>query len=188
MSKSLLALVTLVFAAEAFAAGGGHGHGHIPYGTITTQAINVVILFAGIIYFFRKNISAFFLGRKDTFLSAAAKSEEAKKLAEQKYKDIEQKLNKLVLTKDESISRAKAEAADMKNNLVNEAELLSKKIKEEATQSASFEIEKAKKQIREQMIIESTQLAQSNLKGAVGQDQQKQLQGEFIQNMQAVQR
>ena len=186
MSKSLFALVTFVFAAEALAAGGGHGH--VPYGTITTQAINVVILFAGIIYFFRKNISAFFLGRKDKYLSAAAKSEEAKKLAEQKYKEIEQKLNKLVLTKEESLSRAKAEAADLKNNLINEAELLSKKIKEEATQTASFEVEKAKKQIREQMIVESTQLAQSNLKGAVGQDQQKQLQGEFIQNMQAVQR
>ena len=76
----------------------------------------------------------------------------------------------------------------MKNNLVSEAQSLSKKIKEEATQSAAFEIEKAKKQIREQMILESTLLAQANLKGSVGQDQQKQLQGEFIQNMQAVQR
>lgn len=180
----LILISTLVFANEH---GGGAGHDEIPLKTIMYQSINVTILFAGLFYFLKNPVKSFFKEKKELFLSAAQKAQEAKAAAEEEHLAIQVKLTKLESTADESISRARAEAADLKKQLIQEAHTISKRIKSEAEAAAKLEIEKAKNKLREDMILEATKLARAQFVAGVSADDHKRLQGDFIDNIKAVQ-
>lgn len=192
--KQFMTITTLILAAAsvAFGAGAEHGgeHGaiHIPTKLITYQAINVIIMFAALIYFTRAGVRKFFEEKRATYLSAAQKAESARRAAEEEHNQIQVRLSKLENTADESVSRARAEAADMKKQLIAEAEALSKRIREEAEQSARMEIQRAKNQLREALIRDSVEAAKGQLGTKVSAEDQKRLQSDFISNIQAVQK
>ena len=101
---------------------------------------------------------------------------------------IQTRLSKLESTADESISRARAEAADMKRQMVADAEALSKRLREEAASAAKLEVERAKNELRETLIHESLEAARTQLSSKVTAEDHKRLQSDFIQNIQAGQK
>lgn len=192
MRNLLIISGLLLIAAIARASGGGdHGGGHgLDAHTIKTiiyQCINVSIMIGGLVYILKKPVKDFFKSRQETYLHAAGRAQAAKSQAEAEHHEIKVKLTKLDSTADESISRAKAEAADLRSSILAEAEELSKRIKKEAEVAAQLEIEKAKNHLREDMIKEAAKLAAQNLQAAVSKDDHKRLQGDFINNIQVVQ-
>ena len=76
----------------------------------------------------------------------------------------------------------------MKAQLMVDAEALSKRIREEAALTAKLEIEKAKNHLRDQIIKESFAVAQAQLSSLVSKEDHARLQGEFLHNIQVVQR
>lgn len=184
------ALITLIsLGALAATTGDGHGDAHaVPTKVITYQTLNVIILVGGLIYFLRQPLRDYFREKRANFLSAASKAEAARKAAEAQRAQIQNRLDKLVTTADESIARARAEAADMKKQLVAEAESLSKRIREEAQESARLEVEKAKRQLRESLIKESLEIARTQLSTKVTAEDHKRLQTDFLSHIQAVQK
>ena len=100
---------------------------------------------------------------------------------------IKVRLTKLASTAEESVTRARAEAADMKAQLISDAQALSSRIREEAMLSAKFEVEKAKNQLRAQMIKESIDLSRQQMSSKVSTEDHQRLQGEFITNIRGVQ-
>lgn len=188
-------LLTFVMSSVALAAGGGghdaHGPAHLDEATLQTiiyQAINVAVIVFGLIFFLRKPAKEFFANKHVAFVQAAEKAMAAQKKAEQERHEIEIQLAKLEQSRQESVSRAKAEAADLRNSLIAEANALSKRIHDESHAAAALEIEKAKVAIRQQMIEEATKLAQSQISGMVSNDDHARLNKEFIQNIEVVQR
>lgn len=192
MNLRFVVIISLLFftSLQVLASGNTHsvsGDHEIPVKVIIYQTINVSILFAGLFYFLKKPVKNFFLEKKTQYILAAEKAQSAKFAAEQENLAIQVKLTKLESTADESIMRARAEAADLKNNLVNEAQLLSQRIKLEAENAAKNEIEKAKNKIREELIIESMKLARTQVKTIVSKEDHRRLQNEFIESINAVQ-
>lgn len=191
LSPLLLIILTTVtgFAAEH---GGGEGHGHgeakldeETVRTIMYQAINVGVIVVGLVYYLRKPVREFFAQKHKTFVAAAEKAMTAQKKAEEEYAQIKIQLAKLETTTQESVARAKAEAADLRNSLVAEAHSLSKRIHEEGQTTAILEIEKAKRALRQEMINEATKLAQTQIQSAVSSEDHVRLNKEFIQNIEA---
>lgn len=185
-------LIMVLFPMFVFAAGGGehHGEAHLTdhdKQKIVFQAINVGIILAGIIYFGAKPVRNFFNQRRADYLKAAEKSLELKKRAEEEKKNIQAQLTKLESTADESISRARAEAADLKNNLISEAKQLSERLRKEAESTAIVEVEKAKAVLRAQTIEESALLAEKQVATAVSTEDHARLNKEFIKNIETVQ-
>jgi len=178
---SILLLISLP--ALALAAGGGHGHG-IPWKTIIYQTINVSILIGGLIFLLRKPIAGHFAQKREQFVGAAEKANAARKQAEQEHMEIKVKLNKLESSADESVSRARAEAADLKKQMVAEAENLSQRIRHEATQAARLEVVRAKTQLREALIREAFSATRTQIDTKVSKEDHLKLQGEFIQHLQ----
>ncbi len=176
----------LLFSAKALASEHGEGLDAHSTRTIIYQCINVVLLLGGLFYFLRKPAKEFFQNKRMAFVAAATKAEELKRSAEQARSDMQVKLTRLESTADESLARAKAEAADMKKALIAEAQALSKRIREEAEAASKLEAEKAKHQLREQMIREATAMASKQMAEKITGDDQKRLQSEFIDNIQAV--
>jgi F0F1-type ATP synthase membrane subunit b/b' len=184
--KAKLTALFLIFTSLAAQAAGAGGH-HFPWDRFVYQCINVAILTVAIVYFTRKSIKEFFKGRHAQFVAAANKAQAVRLAAEQENQDIKARLSKLEATAEESVLRARAEAAQMKHSLVADAEATAKRLAAEAEASAKLEIEKAKLKLREQLVQESLSAARSALEKVSSDDHQR-LQGQFIENMQAVQR
>lgn len=172
---------------SCFASGGGHGFDDETKMRIIYQVINVAIIIGAGIYYLKDKVVNYFESRKSDFVQAANKAQEQRKAAEDEHMQIKVKLNKLDSTADESLQRAKAEAADFRNQMLKEAEELSKKIKIEAEQAAKLEFEKAKIAIRTQMVEEAVGMAKQQISTQITQEDHKNLESEFINNMRAVQ-
>jgi len=189
MKAIYFALITFSSVAALAASTAGHGDPHaIPTKLIVYQTINVALLVAGLIYFVRKPIASFFKEKRALFLSAAQKAETARAEAEQQRQHIQTKLSKLESTAEESIQRARAEAADMKKQLIAEAETLSKRIREEAQEAAKHEVQKAKNDLRETLLKEAMESARAQLSTKVTAEDHKRLQSDFLSHIQAVQK
>lgn len=185
----LVFMLTLLAQTVAHAAGdshgGGHGEGGIPE-VVMYQAINVSIIAVAMFFLLRKGIVETFRAKKAEFLEAASKAEKAVKAAQHEHEEIRIKLQRLETNSEESLSRAKAEAADLRKSIIAEAELVSKRIREEAAATAKLEVERVKNQLREQMIRESIEAAKKMLEQKVGSAEQEMLQKNFTNDIQAV--
>lgn len=188
MKKIFLTLVILL---PVFAFAQEHGahaatlDGHA-IKTIIYQFINIAILVGGLIYFLKDSVRAFFKEKREVYLAAAEKAQAARRAAEEEHMHIKVQLTKLESTAEETISRARAEAADMRNQMVAEAQAMSKRIKEDAEAASRLEVEKARATLRAQMIQEAGRMAEQSIKKEVSSDDHRRLQIDFIQNIEAV--
>ncbi len=151
------------------------------------QAINVAIILISAIYFGRKKISDFFHQKKTVFLEAQQKAQSALKLAEAEHHDVKTRLEKLIGNKSESLTKAKTDAADIRAQLLSDAQMLAKKLKEEAVLTSRIEVERAKYHLKEQLIKEAFELSKRDLSAKATTDEQKKLQQDFITKVQVVQ-
>ncbi len=187
---TLLVFLSQAVLANSEAAAAGHHDEHIaiPVKLVIYQTINVAAMVIGLFFVLKKPVQNYFKEKKENFLSAAKKAEAARKAAEDERMQIQTRLSKLESTADESISRARAEAADMKRQMVADAEALSKRLREEAASAAKLEVERAKNELRETLIHESLEAARTQLSSKVTAEDHKRLQSDFIQNIQAGQK
>ena len=181
LSTLLMVLLPVFALAEeaAHEAAGGEGHHEIPF-SVTLQAINFV-LYGGLLFFFlRKPTITYFRNRHEAYKQALVKAESARREAELKKREIQERLEALELSSAESIEQARVEAEAMKKRIVEEAKSMSTHLRNEARRTAEFEIERAKGQLREELISQSVALSKKMLEEKIGEPDQKRLQTEFV--------
>jgi F0F1-type ATP synthase, subunit b len=179
--KVLATIALLMMPALALAAG-GHGEEGIPK-TVIYQAINVIILVGGLIYFTKDSIVGFFSGRKSSYLEAAQKSAFAREQAEREFVDIKNKIANLDKTRAESISKAQDHAKDMQKQIMDEAAAVSKRIQDDAQLTAKLEIARAQRELREELLKSSVEAARVVLTKDISSNDQQKLQTEFVKNI-----
>lgn len=150
------------------------------------QIVNFIIYVGAIIYFARGPIREMFKGRYEGFFSAVKRAEAAKAEAEAKRKEIQERLAKLEATRDESIQKARSEAAALRNQIIEEAKSLSAKLKADAARTAQIEVERAKFELREELLSQSVQMSKRILADKMQEQDQKRLQSEFVDKIQVV--
>lgn len=180
--KLFLNLFVFLMPVAVMAAGGEHHSAEIPK-AVLYQAINVVILVGGIVYFTKDAITQFFSGRKSAYLEAAQKSAFAREQAEKEFIDIKNKLSTLEATREESLKKSQAHAEEMKTQMMIEAAAVSKRIREEAELTAKLEIQKAQKELRAQLLTDSVEAARVVLTKDLGAADQQKLQKDFINSI-----
>lgn len=167
------------------AAGDAH-HGEGLPTMFWLQVVNFVIYIGAIIFFARGPIREMFKGRYEGFFSAVKRAEAAKAEAEMKRKEIQDRLAKLEATRDESIQKARNDAAALRNQIVEEAKSLSAKLKADAERTAQLEVERAKYELREELLAQSVQMSKRILTDKMQEQDQKRLQSEFVDKIQVV--
>jgi F-type H+-transporting ATPase subunit b len=185
--RNQIIVIAIILVGTAVQASTDTGHQEVPIRTMIYQTINVALLFAGLFYFLKNPIKQMFKEKKETFVAYAEKAKQARVAAEQENMEIQVRLTRLESTAEESILRAKAEAADLKLQLIAEANEISRRIKQDSEASVRLEIEKAKVILREKMIKQSTQMARAQMGSKVSHEDHKRLQGDFIESIKAVQ-
>lgn len=159
-----------------------HHDAEIPK-VVLYQVINVVILVAGLIYFTKDGIVAFFKDRKAQYLEAAQKSAFAREQAEREFVDIKNNLAQLDATRADSLNKAQAHADDLRKQIMDEAQAVSKRIKEDAQLTAKLEVERAQRELRTQLLTDSVEAARIVLTKDLGSADQQKLQKYFINHV-----
>jgi F-type H+-transporting ATPase subunit b len=186
--KKWIPFLLLLGANAALAASGEHhesGPVEVPK-AVLYQLINVLILFGGLFYFLKGHVVKFYKDRKAHYMVAAERSKAAREKAEQDFLDIKHKLQQLEATADESYDRAQAEAKNMRQQMIKDGEEMAARIKNEAQQTAKIEIQKAQQHLREQLLNDAIKAAKSALTSDIAAADHQKLQGEFVNNVQAV--
>ncbi|MGZ3773780.1 MAG: F0F1 ATP synthase subunit B family protein [Pseudobdellovibrionaceae bacterium] len=180
--KFLLNLFIILAPAIVFASTEGAHHEGVPK-SVFYQFVNISILVVGLVYFTKDAIAQFFAGRKTAYLEAAQKSAFAREQAEKEFVDIKHKLDNLESTRHESINKASAHSEDLKKQILDEANQVSKRIREEAELTARLEIQRAQKELRVQLLKDSVEAARVVLTKDLGSSDQQKLQNDFINNV-----
>lgn len=180
----------LVKSAMASSGAGHDVHGGDSHGIPTVvyyQALNVAIILVATAIFGRKSIASFFAGKKDGFLKAQEKAQGVLRSAEEEYQQMKERHDKLLMNKEESIAKATADANDLRAQIIRDAEALAQKLRNEAQISSKLEIERAKHELKEQLIRDAFELSKRDLGSKATSADQKKLQDDFISKVQVVQ-
>ncbi|MEY4617421.1 MAG: synthase chain [Pseudomonadota bacterium] len=187
---STLSTFIIVNSAVASSGGGHDVHGGDSHGIPTVvyyQALNVAIILIAAVVFGKKSIAAFFAGKKEGFLKAQEKAQGVLRSAEEEYQQMKERHDKLLMNRDESIAKATADANDLRAQIVRDAEALAQKLNNEAHLSSKLEIERAKHELKEQLIRDAFELSKRDLGSKATSADQKKLQDDFISKVQVVQ-
>ncbi len=184
--KLAVLIMTMAFGLSAFAAGAGDGHAEGVPKVVIWQAINVAIIFGFVYWKFGGKIIDLFKSRNAVFVNESQKSKMIQLEAEKKLNEIKQKISLLESTSQESVERARAEAAEMRNQMIQDSKQLAERIKREAETVAQVEIQSAKRALHEEVVKESVKQAKEILKKDVGQNDQQRLQDNFATQIDSV--
>jgi F-type H+-transporting ATPase subunit b len=169
----------------ALAAGGDVSHDGIP-ASVWYQVINFTLFIGAGIYFLRKPIKNYFSNRESAFKQALVKAQAARQEAEQRKSEIQARLNQLQTTAEESIAKARAEAEALRDQIVRDASEISTKLREDAKATANAEIERARHELREDVLAQAVALSRKVLTEKMAEPDQKRLQTEFVDKIQVV--
>ena len=181
----------LIFAARAWgedghAAAGAHHATAIPWSSLLTQTFNFVFLFVLLGYVMRKSVSAHFATRAREYDNLVTRAEAARVEAERGKREIEQRLAALEGEAGDSEAKARAEAARLRTALNEEAREFSIKLEREATQAAALAVEKAKAELRRELLDHALTASGEQMRTGLSQTEQKKLQTEFVEKIQVV--
>lgn len=170
---------------QAAEAGAHHAAAGIPT-AVYLQVANFAIYAAALIYFLRKPIKSFFKNRETGYKQALVKAESARRDAEKMKREIQQRLRDLDSTADDSLDKARAEAATLKLQIQQDAQTLAERLRTEANRTAQLEVERARNLLREEMLKQSLALSEKLLADKMADNDQKRLQTEFVDKIQEV--
>lgn len=164
-------------------------HAHevvIPFRSIGIQAFNFILLAALLFYLLRKSVKTHFEHRARDYKELVDRAENARREAEKSHSQVKERLQKLEATAAHGVERAKSEATDLRTKLIEEAKSMSKKFEQEAQRSVVAELEKAKAELRKELLEKSLASARENLQKSLGSSDQKKLQNEFVEKIETV--
>lgn len=187
--KSIISLLFFILVPATVFAASGHGDGGIPVDTIKWQVINFVI-FAGGMYWILKHkmdIPLLFKTRRAQYTELVEKAESAKTEAEAVRKEFHGKLTTLEAEAASVNEKARQEALELKEKMLREAGEISERLIKDAQSVAMYELEKAKIQLKAELVEESMDSAQAKLKEKVSDSDRSKLRNDFVDKIQVVQ-
>lgn len=180
---AVILFVPFVLTSSFANSSGGHGaESGIPT-VVHLQFVNFALYVGLVIYFAKKPISEYFKNRQANFFSALKRADAARAEAQAKRAETQARLAKLEATRDESLRNARTEAEALRQQIVAEAKVLSEKLQLDAARTAQVEIERARAQLREELVNQSVAMAQRILSDKMQDQDQKRLQHEFVQKI-----
>lgn len=178
-------LLTTSFSIGAMASGGSDSHG-VPT-VVYYQAINVFLIVIAGIYFGRSKVAQFFKQKRSQFLMDQNKAQSALQQAQELNDQVKRRIEKLRITQTEVLAKAAIDALELKRQMIANAKLSAQRMQDEAQQMAKLQIEKAKKELRIQLIADAIEISKRDLTSKATSADQKKLQEDFISKVQVVQ-
>ncbi len=165
-SLFLSLLIVLVSVGVAFASGGGEG-GHDSSGqwkSFAFKTLNAVVIIGFLVWMLAPKIKEFFSGRRQEIKESLETTAVQKSEAEKQYREYAEKIDKASLEIDGIFDMIKAQGVVEKQKIIEDAEKVAKKMKEDAQARLEQELKKASSQLRSEAVALSVQMAEEILK------------------------
>jgi F-type H+-transporting ATPase subunit b len=178
-------LLLIGMAAAGFASEGGEGAHHVDTAKqmkdFGWRVLDFALLFALIVWALKKaNVKGSLADRQAAIDKALKEAEAAKAEAERKFAEYSEKLAAANAEIDEIYAAIRTEGEAEKARIIAEAKVAAEKIREQATQTASQEVLKARAELRTEAARLAVQLAEQNIKEKIRKDDQDRLVGEYL--------
>jgi F-type H+-transporting ATPase subunit b len=171
--------------AEAAAEAAEHAHG-IPWHSLQVQTINCFILFGGLALVIAKPLKKHFTERAQTYRELVDRADNARKEAERSKNEMKARIDKLEATAVKGVEQARSEASDLRAKMMEEAKHLSRRLEQEAQRAAQIELEKAKNELRKELLEKAIAETEDKLLKHLSHSDQKNLQNEFAEKIETV--
>jgi len=139
------------------------------------KIVNFAILVVILVKFLGKPMREYFKKRTELIERSLKEAQEAKAIAEKALKEVEEKLR----LKDEEIERiistAKASGEAEKAELIEQGKRMSEKIKEQARENISMELQSAKEALRAEAAELALKLAEKKIREGLDEQTQRRL-------------
>ncbi len=158
---AVLFLVTSV----VYASGGGEGgHEGSKWMDFFWKTLDFVVLVGFLYWLLAAKIKEFFVGRRQSIKDSLEKSSEQKAEAEKKFREYSEKIDKASAEIDGIFEMIKAQGVAEKQKIIEDAEKIAQKMKEDAQMRTQQELKKASDQLRTEAVLLSVQMAEEILK------------------------
>lgn len=184
-------MIQLLFMSAVALAEEGHGAAHvdphvIPWSPIFVQFFNLAVLLGFLTYLLRKTVVKHFATRAEEYKEMVSRAEKARTEAEATKAAVAQRLARLEASSVDTVKQAEAEASALKTRMVEEAKQMSVKLEQDAKRTVEVELEKAKADLRRDLLTKALESSKDNLSKNLGSSDQKKLQNEFAEKIQVV--
>jgi F-type H+-transporting ATPase subunit b len=164
----------------------GHGAHSIPWGSIFVQAFNFGLLLLLLAAFTRRSIAAHFENRAKEYAQLVERAESARRQAEKSHSEIKERLAGLEASAEHGVRSAQVEAEEMRSRMMTDAKIIADKLETEVKLSVAVELEKAKAELRHELLARALSESRESFKKNLGSSEQKMLQNEFVEKIQVV--
>ena len=179
ISFLFLLVVSVAFASEE----GGHGGDGKKMFEFMWKTIDFAALVILIWWLAASKVKAFVAGRRKAIKNSLENSAQQKKEAEEKYKEYSDKIDKASAEIDGIFEMIKAQGVAEKQKIIEEAEKVAKKIKEDSQMRTTQELKKASDQLRAEAVILSVQMAEDIIKKNIAVQDHETIVKEYMEKV-----
>lgn len=180
----LFVVLFLLMASVAYASGGEEGgHDGKKLFEFVWKTIDFVVLVGLLYWMLAAKIKEFFVGRRQGIKDSLENAAQQKAEAEVKYKEYSEKIEKASAEIDGIFEMIKAQGVAEKQKIVEEAEKVAKKIKEDSQMRTAQEIKKASDQLRTEAVILSVQMAEEIIKKNIAEQDNEAIVREYMEKV-----
>ena len=155
----------LASAFVVYASGGGEGHGGgSQWKDFAWKTLNSVIIIGFLVWMLAPKIKGFFAGRRQEIKETLESTVVQKADAEKQYREYAEKIDKASLEIDGIFEMIKAQGVVEKKKIIEDADKVAQKMKEDAKARIEQELNKASGQLRSEAVALSVQMAEEILK------------------------
>jgi len=182
---SALLMAGSIAVANETAAHGAQEHG-VPFKLILVQAGNLAILVGILVYLFRVKVAIHFQQRAQSYRDLVSRAEKTRAEAESRKNEIELRLRQLETGAEEQRRKIQTETAQLKAQIIGDAKRIADGLVQDGRRLVALEVEKAKGQMRQEMLGLALEGATATLNTKVGDPERKRLQSEFVERIQVI--
>jgi F-type H+-transporting ATPase subunit b len=159
-----LFLVLLVSATGVYASSSEGGNDLKKWTDLAWKTFNFAVLVGFLYWLLAAKIKAFFVDRRKDIKESLENTSKQKNEAEKKYREYSEKIDKASLEIDGIFEMIKAQGVAEKQKIVEDAQKVAQKMKEDAKTRIEQELQKASSQLRIEAVQLSVKMAEQILK------------------------
>jgi F-type H+-transporting ATPase subunit b len=161
----LFSVLFLILTSMGYASGGGEGsHEGSKWFDFFWKTLDFVVLVGFLYWLMAAKIKDFFAGRRQDIKDSLEKTVQQKADAESKFREYSEKIDKASAEIDGIFEMIKAQGVAEKQKIIEDAEKIARKMKEDAQMRTQQELKKASDQLRAEAVQLSVEMAEEILK------------------------
>lgn len=163
-SLLLSLLIVLLSVCMLYASGSGHGEDASLWKGFAFKTLNAVIIIGLLVWMLAPKIKDFFSGRRQEIKESLETTAVQKADAEKQYREYAEKIDKASLEIDGIFEMIKAQGVVEKQKIIEDANKVAQKMKEDAQARLEQELKKASSQLRSEAVALSVEMSEEILK------------------------